>query len=409
MAELPRIISVDDHLVEPKDLWTKRLPARDVDRGPRVLQKKGLLKFDLNSAKLTQFVEDPDAAGARWCDLWVYDDLEWAFPAALAAVGPLREVEAATPVAYDDMLPGCYDQGARLVDMDANHVEASMCFPTFPRFCGQTFMERKDKKLALACVRAYNDFMIDEWCAGAGAGRLIPQTIIPLWDPELAAAEIRRSADKGSHAVAFSEVPPHLNLPSIHSDHWDPFLAACDETDTVINMHIGSSSKMPTTSMDAPLAVTIALTAQNAEGAFADWLMSGKLARFPNLRIAFSEGQAGWIPFVLQRLESIWERSIKFEKALRERVPDPPSSYVRGRIYFCIFDDLHGLRSRDIIGMDQIMFETDYPHNDSTFPHSKEVATKHVAEAGLTVDETWKLVRGNAIACYGLERYGITA
>jgi predicted TIM-barrel fold metal-dependent hydrolase len=317
-------------------------------------------------------------------------------------------VEAATPVAYDDMLPGCYEQAARLADMDANHVEASMCFPTFPRFCGQTFLERADKELALLCVRAYNDFMIDEWCAGDGAGKLIPQTIIPLWDPHLAAAEIRRCADKGSHAVAFSEVPPRLNLPSIHSDHWDPFFAVCDDTDTVINMHIGSSSKLPMTSPDAPIAVAIALTAQNAEAAFADWLMSGKLSRFPNLRIAFSEGQAGWIPFVLERLESIWERSIRFERGLRERVPQPPSSYIPGRIYSCIFDDLHGLASRDVIGMDQIMFETDYPHNDSTFPHSKEVASKHVAEAGLTDRETWKLVRGNAIECYGLRRYGIT-
>jgi predicted TIM-barrel fold metal-dependent hydrolase len=408
MAELPRIISVDDHIVEPKDLWTRRLPAQYQDRGPRVVTKKGVLTFDLESEKITQFVEDADAPGARWCDLWLYDDLEWAFPAAMAAVGPLREVAASTPVAYDDMLPGCYDQAARLADMDANHVDASMCFPTFPRFCGQTFLEREDKDLALLCVRAYNDFMIDEWCAGDGAGKLIPQTIIPLWDPQLAAEETRRCADKGSHAVAFSELPPRLKLPSVHSDHWDPFFAVCNDTDTVINMHIGSSSKLPMTSPDAPIAVTIALTAQNAEAAFADWLMSGKLSRFPKLRIAFSEGQAGWIPFVLERLESIWERSINFEKELRERVPEPPSSYIPGRIYSCIFDDLHGLASRDVIGMDQIMFETDYPHNDSTFPHSKEVASKHVAAAGLTEHETWKLMRGNAIECYGLQRFGIT-
>ena len=408
MAELPRIISVDDHIVEPKDLWTKRLPAQYQDRGPRVVTKKGVLTFDLESEKITQFVEDPDAPGARWCDLWLYDDLEWAFPAAMAAVGPLREVAASTPVAYDDMLPGCYDQAARLADMDANHVDASMCFPTFPRFCGQTFLEREDKELALLCVRAYNDFMIDEWCAGDGAGKLIPQTIIPLWDPQLAAEETRRCADKGSHAVAFSELPPRLNLPSVHSDHWDPFFAVCNDTDTVINMHVGSSSKMPMTSLDAPIAVTIALIAQNTEAAFADWLMSGKLSRFPKLRIAFSEGQAGWIPFMLERLESIWERSINFEKELRERVPEPPSSYIPGRIYSCIFDDLHGLASRDVFGMDQIMFETDYPHNDSTFPHSKEVAGKHVAEAGLSEHETWKLMRGNAIECYGLHRFGIT-
>jgi hypothetical protein len=409
MSELPRIISVDDHVVEPKDLWTSRLPARYRERGPRVERKLGYLRFDFSSGGVTTFVEDADHPETRWCDQWAYDDYRWPFPAAFAAIGPLRDVAATTPVTYDDMLPGCYDQAARLADMDRNHVEASMCFPTFPRFCGVTFLGREDKELAWLCVRAYNDFMIDEWCAGAGAGRLIPQTIIPLWDPELAVTEVRRCADKGSHAVTFCEIPPYLGLPSIHSGHWDPFLAACDQTDTVVNMHILSSSKPTITSADAPLLVPIALTAQNAQASFADWLSSGKLVQFPNLRIAFSEGQAGWMPFLIERLDSTWERSIGFDKTIREKLPEPPSSYIPGRVFTCIFDDLHGLESRHKIGMDQFLFETDYPHNDSTFPHSKEVAAKHVAAAGLSDHETWQLMRGNAIACYRLERFGITS
>jgi predicted TIM-barrel fold metal-dependent hydrolase len=408
VTELPRIISVDDHVVEPKDLWTSRLPAKYLDRAPRTERKKGLMKFDFDSGGVATFIEDPNDPEARWCDQWVYGDLRWPFAAAFAAIGPLCDVPATSAVSYEDMLPGCYDQVARLADMDANHVEASLCFPTFPRFCGQTFLEREDRELSLLCVRAYNDFMIDEWCAGAGYGRLIPQTIIPLWDPELAAAEIQRCADKGSHAVTFCEIPPYLGLPSIHSGHWDPFFRACDETDTVINMHILSGSKMTITSADAPLLVPIALTAQNAEASFADWLSSGKLVQFPNLRIAYSEGQAGWIPFILERLDSAWERSAGFDKTIREKLPEPPSSYVPGRVFTCIFDDLHGLKNRDAIGMDQFLFETDYPHNDSTFPHSKEVAAKHAAEAGLSDHETWQLIRGNAISCYRLDRYGIT-
>jgi hypothetical protein len=408
MPELPRIISVDDHVVEPKDLWTTRLPGRYRDRGPRVERKKGYLRFDFDAGGVSKFVEDADHPEARWCDEWRYDDHRWPFAAAFAAIGPLRDVSATTPVSYDDMLPGCYDQAARLADMDLNHVEASMCFPTFPRFCGQTFLEREDKDLALLCVRAYNDFIIDEWCTGAGAGRLIPQAIIPLWDAELAAAEVNRCAAKGSHAVTFCEIPPYLGLPSIHSGCWDPFFAACDQTDTVVNMHILSGSKMTITSPDAPLLVPIALTAQNAQASFADWLCSGKLVQFPNLRIAFSEGQAGWMPFLIERLDSAWERSSGFDKSIREMLPEPPSSYIAGRVFTCIFDDLHGLESRDKIGMGQFLFETDYPHNDSTFPHSKEVAAKHVAAAGLSEHETWQLMRGNAIALYGLERFGIT-
>ena len=147
--------------------------------------------------------------------------------------------------------------------MDVNWVEASLCFPTFPRFCGQTFLEAKDRELALLCVQAYNDWMVEEWCAGTG-GRLIPLCIIPLWDAEVAAAEVRRNAARGVHAVCFSEIPHHLGLPSIHTDYWDPFFQACEETDTVVNMHIGSSSQMPATSPDAPAAVQATLSFNNA-------------------------------------------------------------------------------------------------------------------------------------------------
>jgi hypothetical protein len=172
-------------------------------------------------------------------------------------------------------------------------------------------------------------------------------------------------------------------------------------------MHIGSSSSVMTTSADAPLPVAMALTAVGASGALVDWLTSGVLARFSQLRIALSEGQVGWMPFILERVDSIWERAAIWEPAFAIRVPERPSSYL-DRVYGCIFEDLHGLASRDIIGMAQIMFETDYPHADSTFPHSRQVAEKLVANAGLNDAEAWQLVRGNAIACYNLARFGIS-
>src|SRR5690606_33157948 len=136
-----------------------------------------------------------------------------------------------------------YDQKARLEDIDVNWVEASLSFPTFPRFCGQTFLEASDRELASLCVTAYNDWMVEEWSANTG-GRLIPLTIVPLWDPVAAAAEVRRNAERGVRALAFSEIPYHLGLPSIHDkEHWEPLWQACEETSTVVCMHIGSSSK----------------------------------------------------------------------------------------------------------------------------------------------------------------------
>jgi predicted TIM-barrel fold metal-dependent hydrolase len=400
--EIPRVISVDDHVVEPPDLWTSRLPKQYVDRGPRVVREKAKFDFQGGVFSYERGAEDGD-----WCDFWLYDDLVYPFPKLSAAVG--FENLDNEPVTFDQIRPGSWKQKERLEDMAANHMDASLCFPNvLPRFCGQAFLERQDKELALLCVQAYNDWMIDEWCAGAGKDILIPLTIIPLWDPELAAKEIYRCADKGSHAVAFSENPFPLGLPSVHArGHWDPFFKACEETDTVINMHIGSSSRMPSTSPDAPFIVSSVLTFQNAMGSMVDYIFAGVFQKFPQLRIAYSEGQVGWAPYVLERADKLWEE--RGDASFGSDLPQPPSTYVKDHIWFCIFDDETGLRNRDVIGMDQITFEVDYPHADSTFPHTLETATKIVQKAGLSEDEIYKFLRGNAINLYRLDKYhGIT-
>jgi predicted TIM-barrel fold metal-dependent hydrolase len=399
--EIPKIISVDDHVIEPPTLWQERLPAKYLDRGPRVVSKTGRMAFTNGKLEFNESDADPVV------DLWLYDDLVWSIPWGMAQVGHLNELSAGS-ASYEAMVPGCWQQGPRLADLAVNHTDGSLSFPSFSRFCGQTFLEREDKELALLCVQAYNDWMIDEWCAGDAKGILIPLTLIPLWDPELAAAEVRRCAAKGSNAVAFSENPVPLGLPSIHGPHWDPFLAACEETGTVINMHIGSSSQMAMTAPDAPLESGMALTAENSVHAFVDWLTSGVFARRPGLKIALSEGQIGWMPFMMERLDSVWERSHFYGNRLREALPAPPSSYIRGHVYGCVFDDVHGLKCRDMIGIEQIMFETDYPHSDSTFPHSREVAEKTAQMAGLNEYEIYQFVRGTAIECFDLQRFGIT-
>ncbi len=403
--DIPRIISVDDHVVEPPELWTERLPAEYRERGPRVVREKA--KFDFAGGV---FKFERNAPDGDWCDIWLYDDLVYPFPKLSAATG--FENLDNEPVTFEQIRPGCYKQKERLEDMAANHMDASLCFPNvLPRFCGQAFHERQDKVLALLCVQAYNDWMIDVWCAGDGKDKLIPLTIVPLWDAKLAAAEIRRCAAKGSHAVAFSENPVPLGLPSVHDKNgfWNPFFEACEETETVINMHIGSSSKMPTTSPDAPFIVSSILTFQNAMGSMVDYIMSGLFDRFPKLRIAYSEGQVGWAPYVLERADKLWEERKGAVSDFGSKLAMPPSTYVKGHIWFCIFDDETGLANRDRIGMDQITFEVDYPHADSTFPVSKEVATKIIQRAGLNETETYKLLRGNAIHLYNLDKlHGIT-
>ena len=403
MADIPRILSVDDHVVEPPDLWTSRLPAKYQDRCPRVERDSAVFNFEGG-----EFTYQKGVPGGAECDWWLYDDLVYPFPKLSAASG--FETLDVEPVTFDQIRPGGWKQADRLADMTANHVDASLCFPNvLPRFCGQTFLEREDKELALLCVQAYNNWMIDEWCAGDARGRLIPLTLIPLWDPAAAALEVHRCADKGSFAVAFSENPYHLGLPSIHDKDrfWDPFLTACQETDTVVCMHIGSSSKMPATSPDAPFSVSSTITFANAMGSMCDYILSGVFVRFPRLRVSYAEGQVGWMPYVIERMDKIWAE--RGDASFGIDLPEPPSTYIPGHVWGCIFDDEIGLKNRDVIGMDQICFEVDFPHADSTFPHTLEVATRICDAAGLADEEVYKLMRGNAIECFGLERFGITA
>ena len=390
------IISVDDHVVEPANLWIDRLPSKYHDVGPRI-KRAPMGEVTFIGGKLTI---KPGSEGAP-ADWWRYEDLRRPLLRVDSAVGVPRDQVTMSGITFDDMRPGSFEQKSRLEDMDVNHIEASLCFPTFPRFCGQTFTEAKDKELALLCVQAYNDWMVDEWCAGTN-GRLIPLIIVPLWDANLAADEVRRNAARGVRAVCFSEIPAYLGLPSIHDpdNYWDPFFAACDETSMIVNMHIGSSSKMPSTSADAPAAVGSSLTHINAELSMTDFLFSGLFERFSNLKVAYSEGQIGWIPYLLHRMDVVWEDNRGWG-GVADKVPNPPSTYFPDHVFGCFFDDPNGLKLIDEIGADNITYESDYPHSDSTWPHTAQLALEQMA--GLSDEQIWKVVRGNAIKLFGLD------
>jgi predicted TIM-barrel fold metal-dependent hydrolase len=389
-VELPKIISVDDHVVEPPHVWETWLPAKYRDRGPKV-ERRGIagMKHIGGGTYQQEFSDDaPEKA-----DCWVFEDLVYINKRHVAAVGFDRDDMTMSPITYDEMRPGCYEPKARIEDNTANWVEASLCFPSFPRFCGQAFTEAKDRELGEACVYAYNDWMVEEWCGDSG-GRLIPLIIVPLWDAELAAAEVRRNAERGVRAVTFSEIPPHLGLPSIHSGFWNPFIEACEETNTTICMHIGSSSRMPATSPDAPVAVAASLSFNNAMASLMDWLFSGHLVKHPKLKLAYSEGQIGWLPYILERADDVWKEHRAWAE-VSDIVPNPPSSYYYSNVFSCFFRDQHGIDSIDITGRDNVTFETDYPHTDSTWPDTKTIAEGYMA--GLDDETVFKIMRGNAL------------
>jgi predicted TIM-barrel fold metal-dependent hydrolase len=364
------------------------LPARFQDRAPYV-ERRPWEWVPANRQRFRPATSGPTA------DFWRFEDLWQGIPRGMAAVGMNKEDISGVPMTFDEMRPGCYDPKERLADLDLVGIERSLCFPNQVRFCGQVFLWMKDKELALACVEAYNDWVVEEWCGDSG-GRLLPVCLIPMWGPIAAAAEVRRNAARGVRAVAFSELPAQLDLPSIHDKdgYWIPFFDACDETGTTVCCHIGSSSTIASTSADAPFALTYALSTINSQLTFADWMLSGLFARYQNLKLALSESQIGWMPFMYERVDRIWSENLPAGQ-LPEVLKEAPSTYAAGRLFGCFFEDTFGLKVRNDIGLDSITFECDYPHADSTWPDTKDYFEK--ITAGLDDDDVYKIARGNAI------------
>jgi predicted TIM-barrel fold metal-dependent hydrolase len=394
IERIPPIVDLDAHVVEPPDLWTSRLPARYRDVGPRVVLAPAPDSIELDGAV---YKEAPGTSGpdVAW---WFYEDHRASIKRPIAASGyPVEEVTM-KGITFDDMRPGCFKVADRLADMDLNGVEAQLCYPNYPRFAGQIFSWGQDKELGRLCIEAYNDWQVEEWGAESG-GRLIPLCLVPLWDVELAAAEVRRNAARGVRAVAFSEIPAYLGLPSIHSGYWDPFFRACDETSTVVCMHIGSGTKTPQTSPDAPEVVGATIIFGNSAASLTDFLFSGVLQRFPNLKLMYAECQIGWIPYVVERCDDVWMTHQWARKELK--LDELPSFYYRRQVHSCFFKDPVGVELIERVGIDNVTFETDYPHQDSTWPHSREAAAMQFGHLEQPVID--KIARNNGIQLLGLD------
>jgi len=384
--ETPLLISVDDHVIEPPNLWVDKVPRSDRERVPHVVEEDG-------------------------ASIWLYEDVRIPIPGLFVQAGRDQSEIVPELMSYEKMRPGYFDPGERAKDMDVDGVIASLCFPTIPRYCGQQFLQAKDREMALTCLRIYNDWMIEDWAGGA-PGRFIPLIVVPLWDPKLAGDEVRRCARMGAKAVSFSENPAKLGLPSLHdaANYWDPFLEAVNDTELPICIHFGSSSMVPTTSDDAPVYVSALLSPLNLTYATADWLFSKKLEKFPNLKICLSEGGIGWIPYILERAAFIidhmpWARtygSFDYTQTKHENLgPElSPTELFQKHIYGCFIDDAFGIKNLAAIGADNVMIETDYPHGDGTYPHSVDNAQRLLA--GLDEETRYKIMQGNARRVFNL-------
>ena len=363
------VISVDDHLIEPPDLFEGRMPRHLVERAPTL-------------------VESPDGS-----QTWAYEGNRYPNIGLNAVVGRPPTEWNMEPARFDEMRKGCFDIHARIADMDTAGIWASLCFPSLlAGFAGVVFSRSTDPELGLACVRAWNEWHHEVW-AGTYPERIIPLQITWLMDPVVAAEEVRRNAERGFKALSFPENPANLDLPSVHTEHWDPLLEACEETGTVVCLHTGSAGAGFIRSPEAPLEEGSSLFPVFGALSTAEWLWARIPLRFPRLNIALSEGGIGWVPMLLDRLDyvmahsgiggaGVWDGDLS------------PSEAVQRNFWFCSIDDPSALRIRDRIGVNHIMVESDYPHADSSWPDTQELLARRFE--GIPDEEVAAMTHGNA-------------
>ena len=372
------MISVDDHVVEPPHVFEDRVPAKYADLAPKVVRT--------------------DAGD----DVWAFNGGFIPNIGLNAVAGRPKEEYGVNPTSFDEMRRGCWDIHERVKDMSAGGVLACMCFPSFPSFSGRVFAALDDKDLAAALVRAYNDWHTDDWC-GSYPGRHIPMALPMLWDPDATAAEIRRVAGKGCHSLTFTENPAALGYPSFHSEHWDPMWKALVETSTILNVHLGSSGQLAVTAPDAPMDVMITLQPMNICMAAADLVWSRVFKQFPDLRVALSEGGTGWIPYFLDRLDRTYDMHHLWTH--QDFGTERPSDVFRRHILTCFIADPVGIQLRNDIGIDNICWEQDYPHSDSSWPHAPDELHRVASAFDVSDGDLNKITHENAMRWYHFDPF----
>lgn len=371
------LISVDDHIIEPPDMFVNHLPKRYADDAPRLVHR-----------------EDGT-------DVWQFRDTVIPNAALNAVAGRPKEEYGLEPQGLDEIRPGCYDVHERVKDMNAGGILASMNFPSFPGFSARLFAT-EDVEFSLALVRAYNDWHIDEWC-GAHPGRFIPMALPPIWDAEFCAEEVRRVAAKGCHSLTFTENPAVLGYPSFHSDYWNPLWRALCDTNTVLSVHIGSSGRLTIPAVDSPPDVMITLQPMNIVSAAADLLWSRPVKEYPDLKIALSEGGTGWIPYFLERVDRTFEMHSTW--TLQDFGGKLPSEVFREHFLTCFISDPLGIKLRHEIGIDNICWEADYPHSDSMWPGAPEELHEDMERYAVSDSDINKMTHENAMRWYSFDPF----
>ncbi|MDY0012567.1 MAG: amidohydrolase family protein [Rhodocyclaceae bacterium] len=372
------LVSVDDHVIEPPDMFKRHMPAALLDKAPKMATMK------------------------NGSDSWEFEGRVVPNFGLNAVVGRPPEEYGMEPASYSQIRVGTYDVKSRVDDMNVNGILSSICFPTFPHFAGIFFLGSTDKALAKTVIRAYNDWHIDEWCAAA-PGRFIPIAILPLWDIDACVEEATRVAKKGARTISFLDSPVSKGLPSVHSDYWDPLWKVMSDHNMVISIHIGSGAQPPYSSMDAPIDTWIVNMPMFIANATSDWLFSPVFHKFPKLKIALSEGGIGWVPYLLERADFTYQHHHAWTNA-NFRGMLPSELFARNFIT-CFIDDKFGLKNVDAMNVDHITYECDYPHSDTLWPLAPEKLWESIRH--LDKEKIDKITHLNALREFSFDPFAL--
>lgn len=374
------LISIDDHVVEPPNMFDAHVPAKYKDQAPKNQKNE-------------------------WGhDVWTFQGQAMGTVGLNAVVTWPKEEWGLDPTGFAEMRPGAYDIHERVRDMNRNGIFQSMCFPSFAGFSGRYFQQAADQDLALIMLSAYNDWHIDEWCA-AYPGRFIPLAIVPVWNQKAMVAEVRRVAAKGCRAITMPELPHIQGLPSYHDlEYWGPLFDVCSELGVVMCLHIGQGFAAINMAPGAPIDNMIILATQVSTLAAQDLLWGGAFFKYPDLKIAWSEAGIGWIPFYLDRCDRHYTNQVWLGHDLKGKMP---SEIFREHSLACYVTDPTALKVRHEIGMDIIAWECDYPHSDSIWPDAPEFLINEFNGAGLTDAEMNKITWENTARFFDLDPFSI--
>ena len=363
------IVSVDDHISEPPDMFKRHLKGDDLASAPK-------------------FHTSPTGA-----NYWTYQGMTMTSVGLNAVVGRVPEEYGMEPQSLEQVRKGCYDPKARIDDMNVNGIAASLNFGSVGGFDGsRCFHKAPDLTLAVKHLRAYNDWHILEWC-GFDRSRFIPCALLPTWDMNATVTEIKRIASLGCTSVTLSENPTRMGLPSIHNAYWEPMWKALAEHNITICLHIGSGNPPPHASNETPIEAWITTMPMSISVGAADWLQLEALQRYPDLKIILSESGIGWVPYFMERADfshsrhKAWTHSGYGGKK--------PSGVFRDHFMTCFIDDAFGLQNLGAIGEDNVAYECDYPHSDALWPEVPEYLWKSLQH--LTDTQIDKITHLNAM------------